>query len=268
MNNIDFLSKKNKNFFLLAGPCVVEGEKITFEIAETIVKITDKLKIPFVFKASYKKANRTKLSSFKGIGDKEALTILKNIKKEFSIPIITDIHSEAEAYLAAEYDVDILQIPAFLSRQTELLIAAGKTGKYVNIKKGQFMAPHTMNFAAEKVASTGNDKILLTERGTFFGYNDLVVDFRSVPIMQKTGYPVIVDITHSLQQPNTTEGITGGNPELIETMGRAAVAVGANGIFLETHPQPEKALSDGANMLRLELLEDLLKKLIAIRNVV
>ena len=268
MNNIDFLSKKNKNFFLLAGPCVVEGEKITFEIAETIVKITDKLKIPFVFKASYKKANRTKLSSFKGIGDKEALTILKNIKKEFSIPIITDIHSEAEAYLAAEYDVDILQIPAFLSRQTELLIAAGKTGKYVNIKKGQFMAPHTMNFAAEKVASTGNDKILLTERGTFFGYNDLVVDFRSVPIMQKTGYPVIVDITHSLQQPNTTEGITGGNPELIETMGRAAVAVGANGIFLETYPQPEKALSDGANMLRLELLEDLLKKLIAIRNVV
>ncbi len=268
MNNIDFLSKKNKNFFLLAGPCVVEGEKITFEIAETIVKITDKLKIPFVFKASYKKANRTKLSSFKGIGDKEALTILKNIKKEFSIPIITDIHSEAEAYLAAEYDVDILQIPAFLSRQTELLIAAGKTGKYVNIKKGQFMAPHTMNFAAEKVASTGNDKILLTERGTFFGYNDLVVDFRSVPIMQKTGYPVIVDITHSLQQPNTTKGVTGGNPELIETMGRAAVAVGANGIFLETHPQPEKALSDGANMLRLELLEDLLKKLIAIRNVV
>ncbi len=259
IKNLKF--KDSGTFFLLAGPCVVEGEKITMEIAETILKITDKYSIPFVFKASYKKANRSKLDSFMGLGDEKALKILQKVKHTFDLPLITDIHTEEEAEMAASYDIDILQIPAFLSRQTELLLAAGKTGKYVNIKKGQFMSPQAMRFAAEKVASTGNKNILLTERGTFFGYQDLVVDFRSVPIMQQTGYPVAVDITHSLQQPNQTSGVTGGNPELIETMGKAAIATGADGIFLETHPDPSKALSDGANMLNLSLLEDLLRKL-------
>jgi 2-dehydro-3-deoxyphosphooctonate aldolase (KDO 8-P synthase) len=262
LDNIKNLKFKNSGtFFLLAGPCVVEGEKITMEIAETIKEITDKYTIPFVFKASYKKANRSKLDSFTGLGDEKALKILQKVKQTFDLPVITDIHSPEEANLAASYDIDILQIPAFLSRQTELLIAAGKTGKYINIKKGQFMSPQAMKFAAEKVSSTGNKNILLTERGTFFGYQDLVVDFRSVPIMQQTGYPVVVDITHSLQQPNQVSGVTGGNPELIETMGRAAIATGADGIFLETHPEPSKALSDGANMLKLSLLEDLLRKL-------
>ena len=269
LNKIPNLKFKEENtFFLLAGPCVVEGEKITLEIAETIKKITERHKIPFVFKASYKKANRSKLDSFTGLGDEKALGILQKVKKEFDLPVITDIHSPQEANLAAEFDIDILQIPAFLSRQTELLQAAGKTGKYVNIKKGQFMSPHSMKFAAEKVSNTGNNKILLTERGTFFGYQDLVVDFRSVPIMQQTGYPVVVDITHSLQRPNQTGGVTGGNPELIETMGRAAIAVGANGIFLETHPEPAKALSDGTNMLNISLLEDLLGRLKILKEAV
>jgi len=269
LNKIPNLKFKEENtFFLLAGPCVVEGEKITLEIAETIKKITERHKIPFVFKASYKKANRSKLDSFTGLGDEKALGILQKVKKEFDLPVITDIHSPEEANLAAEFDIDILQIPAFLSRQTELLQAAGKTGKYVNIKKGQFMSPHSMKFAAEKVSNTGNYKILLTERGTFLGYQDLVVDFRSVPIMQQTGYPVVVDITHSLQRPNQTGGVTGGNPELIETMGRAAIAVGANGIFLETHPEPAKALSDGANMLNISLLEDLLKRMKILKEAV
>ncbi len=269
LDNIKNLKFKDSGtFFLLAGPCVVEGEKITLEIAETIKKITEKYSIPFVFKVSYKKANRSKLDSFMGLGDEKALKILQKVKQTFDLPLITDIHTAEEAELAAAYDIDILQIPAFLSRQTELLLAAGKTGKYVNIKKGQFMSPQAMKFAAEKVVSTGNKNILLTERGTFFGYQDLVVDFRSVPIMQQTGYPVVVDITHSLQQPNQTSGVTGGNPELIETMGRAAIATGADGIFLETHPDPSKALSDGANMLKLSLLDDLLRKLKTLHDTV
>ena len=255
-------------FFLLAGPCVVENEEITLQTAETIYYICEKLSIPFVFKSSYKKANRSKLDSFSGIGDEKALQILQKVKKTFGIPIITDIHTPQEAELAATYGIDILQIPAFLSRQTELLIAAGNTGKYVNIKKGQFMSPAAMKFAAEKVAATGNNNIMLTERGTFFGYQDLVVDFRSVPVMKQTGYPVVVDITHSLQQPNQTSGVTGGNPELIETMGRAAIATGADGIFLETHPDPSKALSDGANMLKIDKLEHLLQNLVILKEAV
>jgi len=255
------------NFLLLAGPCVVESEKITLQIAEEIKKVSDKLKIPFVFKASYRKANRSKLDSFTGIGDQEALKILRKVKDTFNIPVVTDIHASDEALKAAEY-VDMLQIPAFLCRQTDLLIAAGETGKVVNIKKGQFLSGSSMRFAIDKVLSTGNNKIFLTERGSMFGYNDLVVDYRNIPEMQQTGFPVIVDITHSLQQPNQSSGVTGGNPEMIETIAKAAIAVGADGIFLETHPNPAEAKSDGANMLNLALLEPLLEKLVALRQTI
>jgi len=258
----------NKNFFLLAGPCVVENEANVFEIAEHLITITDKLKIPYIFKASFKKANRSRLDSFTGIGDEKALKILQKVKTELNIPIVTDIHSPEDAKKAADYGIDVLQIPAFLSRQTDLLIAAAKTGKFVNIKKGQFMSPYAMQFAAQKVIDSGNNNIMLTDRGTMFGYGDLVVDFRSVPIMQKTGFPVIIDITHSLQQPNQTSGVTGGQPEMIETIGKAAIAVGADGIFLETHPNPAKAKSDGANMLHLSRVEELLSRLVKIREVV
>ncbi len=256
---------KSNNFFLLAGPCVVETEKITMFTAETIFAITEKLKIPFIFKASYKKANRSKSDSFSGIGDKKALEILKKIRNTLHVPIVTDIHSEQEAEIAAEY-ADVLQIPAFLCRQTELLIAAGKTGKVINIKKGQFLAPESMHFAAKKVFETGNQKVMFTERGTTFGYQDLIVDFRGIPEMQKNGLPVILDVTHSLQQPNQSSGITGGKPNMIETIAKAGIAAGVDGIFIETHPDPSKAKSDGANMLKLDLLEDLLIKLVQIRK--
>lgn len=252
------------NFLLLAGPCVVESEKITIQIAEEIKRVTDKLKIPFVFKASYRKANRSKLDSFTGIGDKEALLILRKIKESFDIPIVTDVHSPDEALQAADY-VDVLQIPAFLCRQTDLLIAAGSTKRVVNIKKGQFLSGASMKFAIDKVQSTGNNQILLTERGNMFGYNDLVVDFRNIPEMQQSGFPVIIDVTHSLQQPNQSSGVTGGNPEMIETIAKAGIAVGADGIFLETHTNPSQAKSDGANMLNLALLEPLLEKLLALQ---
>jgi 2-dehydro-3-deoxyphosphooctonate aldolase (KDO 8-P synthase) len=257
----------NNSFLLIAGPCVVENEEITFNIAEKIKQITEKLNIPFVFKASYKKANRSRVDSFTGIGDDEALSIIGQVGKLLGIPTLTDIHSEREAEIAAKC-VDVLQIPAFLCRQTELLLAAGRTHKMINVKKGQFMSPESMKFAVEKIKSTGNDKIMITERGTFFGYNDLIVDFRAIPQMQKNNLPIILDITHSLQKPNNSSGITGGQPDLIETIAKAGIAVGVDGIFLETHPNPAKALSDGANMLNLELLENLLSKLIKLRNVV
>lgn len=253
------------NFFLLAGPCVVESKVLCEDIAGRIQEITNRLKIPFVFKASYRKANRSKGDSFTGIGDEKGLEILKGIRRNFSIPVVTDIHSAEEANEASEA-ADILQIPAFLCRQTDLLLAAGQTGKWVNIKKGQFLAPDSMRFAAEKVVSTGNHQVMLTERGTTFGYGDLVVDFRGIPKMQETGFPVILDVTHSLQQPNQGNGVTGGLPHLIETMAKAGIAVGCDGLFIETHPKPSEALSDGANMLQLNKLEALLEKLLVIRN--
>jgi 2-dehydro-3-deoxyphosphooctonate aldolase (KDO 8-P synthase) len=253
------------NFFLLAGPCVVESKDLCEDIAGRIQEITNRLKIPYVFKASYKKANRSKADSFTGIGDEKGLEILKGIRRNFTLPIVTDIHSVEEAIVASEA-ADILQIPAFLCRQTDLLLAAGQTGKWVNIKKGQFLAPDSMRFAAEKVVSTGNNQIMLTERGTTFGYGDLVVDYRGIPKMQETGFPVILDVTHSLQQPNQGSGVTGGLPHLIETMAKAGIAVGCDGLFIETHPKPSEALSDGANMLQLDKLEALLEKLLKIRN--
>jgi len=255
------------NFFLLAGPCIVEDEEITMAIAEKVLTITDRLQIPFVFKASYKKANRSRLDSFDGIGDENALKILEKIRDEIKVPVTTDIHSVDEASMAAEF-VDILQIPAFLCRQTELLVAAAKTGKVINIKKGQFLAPSAMQFAANKVIESGNEKVMLTERGTTFGYQDLVVDYRGIIEMKKTGLPVVLDITHSLQQPNQNSGVSGGKPELIETIARAGIAVGVDGIFLETHPEPSSAKSDGANMLNLAYLEDLLSKLVKIRQTI
>ena len=255
------------NFFLLAGPCVVEGEKVVFDIAEHLKKLTDKFKIPFIFKASYRKANRSKADSFMGIGDKEALQILAKVRNEFKLPIVTDIHTAEEADIAAEF-ADILQIPAFLCRQTDILVAAALTGKYVNIKKGQFLAPGSMKFSAQKVVESGNPKVMLTERGTMFGYQDLIVDYRGILEMQKTGYPVILDITHSLQQPNQLSGVSGGRPEMIETIARAGIAVGVDGIFMETHPDPAHALSDGANMLHLDLVESLLEKLVKIKSVI
>ena len=255
------------NFFLIAGPCIIENEKNPFEIAEAIIEITDRLKIPFIFKASYRKANRSKLQSFTGIGDKEGLEILKAIRDKYHVPVLTDIHTAEKAAFVAKH-ADILQIPAFLCRQTELLIAAAATGKVVNIKKGQFLSADAMKFAVEKVRQSGNDKIMLTERGSMFGYQDLVVDFRNIPWMQEIDVPVIVDITHSLQQPNQPEGVSGGMPEMIETIGKAAVAVGADGIFIETHPKPSEALSDGENMLPLSQLEELLEKLVRIRQAV
>lgn len=257
----------NKNFFMLAGPCVVENYEITFMVAEKVKAICEKLEIPFIFKASFKKANRSSINSFSGIGDENALNILSDVRKTLNIPVITDVHSLEDILLASKY-VDMLQIPAFLCRQTELLIAAGKTGLPVNIKKGQFTSPESMKFAADKVKSTGNSNIFLTERGTTFGYQDLVVDFRSIPIMQQTGYPVVLDCTHSLQQPNQSSGITGGLPDLIETIAKAGIAVGTNGLFIETHPEPSKALSDGANMLNINLLEKLLVQLVKIKKAI
>lgn len=257
----------NKNtFFLIAGPCVIEEEKLAFNIASHLKDICFRLKIPFVFKASYKKANRTKLDSFTGIGDNKALTILKNIKHKLNIPITTDVHSINEINIISNY-VDIIQIPAFLCRQTDLLITAAKTGKIVNIKKGQFISGENMKFAVEKIKKHGNEQILLTERGTMFGYKDLIVDIRNIPIMQNYA-PVILDITHSLQQPNQDNGITAGTPKLIETIAKSGLAAGVNGIFLETHPEPLKAKSDGKNMLQIDLLEDLLRKLLKIKKAI
>ncbi len=253
------------NFFLIAGPCVVESEELVFEVAEKVVSITSRLQIPYIFKASYRKANRSRLDSFTGIGDQKALEIIKKAGKHFLVPTLTDIHSEIDAVKAALY-ADVLQIPAFLCRQTDLLIAAAKTEKVINVKKGQFSSPGSMKFAIDKIKSAGNDKVILTERGTTFGYQDLVVDFRSIPEMQKFKVPVVVDVTHSLQQPNQASGVTGGRPDLIETLACAAVAAGADGIFLETHPNPAIAKSDGANMLKLDKLEALLEKLVRIRS--
>lgn len=253
------------NFFLLAGPCVIEGEEMAMRIAERIAGITRRLNIPYVFKGSYRKANRSRSDSFMGIGDEKALKILKKVRDTFGVPTVTDIHAADEAPMAAEY-VDILQIPAFLCRQTDLLVAAARTGKTVNIKKGQFLSPFAMRFAAEKVVEAGNNNVLLTERGTTFGYQDLVIDYRGIPEMQTFGFPVVLDVTHSLQQPNQTSGVTGGMPSLIETVAKAGIAVGADGLFIETHPNPAAAKSDGANMLRLDLLEELLTKLVRIRQ--
>ncbi|MDD4191525.1 MAG: 3-deoxy-8-phosphooctulonate synthase [Mangrovibacterium sp.] len=258
---------EGQNFILLAGPCVIEGEEMAFEIAREISGICDRLKIPFVFKGSYRKANRSRLDSFSGIGDETALKILQKAGEKFDIPTVTDIHSPAEAELAARY-ADVLQIPAFLCRQTDILLAAAATGKVVNIKKGQFLSPDSMKFAVNKIREAGNNKVMITERGTTFGYQDLVVDYRGIPEMKKNRCPVILDITHSLQQPNQGSGVTGGKPELIETIARAGIAVGADGIFIETHPNPAVAKSDGANMLRLDLLENLLVKLVKLKRTI
>ena len=257
----------SRQFFLIAGPCAIEGEEMAFEIAEAIVAITNKLQIPYIFKGSYRKANRSRLDSFTGIGDEKALKILKAVGEKFQVPVTTDIHSDAEAALAAEY-VDILQIPAFLCRQTSLLVAAAKTGKVVNIKKGQFLSAEAMQFAVNKVVESGNDQIMLIERGTTFGYQDLVVDFRGIPVMKSFGAPVVLDCTHSLQQPNQSSGVTGGRPALIETIAKAGIAVGADGLFIETHPNPAMAKSDGANMLPLDRLESMLERLTRLRNAV
>lgn len=254
-------------FFLMAGPCVVEDETMMKTVAETACRITERLKIPYIFKASYRKANRSRLDSFSGIGDEKALKLLGRIRSEFGVPVVTDIHNPEEAAMAAEY-VDVLQIPAFLCRQTDLLVAAARTGKVVNIKKGQFLAPEAMTFAAGKIRDAGNPNIMLTDRGTSFGYHDLIVDPRAIPVMKQTGYPVVMDITHSLQQPNQSSGVTGGLPGMIETIARSAIAVGADGLFIETHPNPSVAKSDGANMLALDRLEGLLEKMCRLRAVV
>lgn len=255
------------NFFLIAGPCVVESEDLVFEVAEKVAAICKKLQIPYLFKSSYRKANRTSASSFTGLGDEEALKILNKVGKHFSLPVVSDIHAHEEAAMAAKY-IDVLQIPAFLCRQTDLLVAAAETGKIVNVKKGQFVNGGSMKFAIEKIEKAGNKKVMLTERGNTFGYNDLVVDYRNLPIMKNHGVPVIMDCTHSLQQPNQSSGVTGGNPEMIGTIAKAAIAVGADGLFIETHPNPAVAKSDGANMLRLHLLEDLLMQLVRIRKAI
>ena len=265
MLKLENIFSNRNTFFLIAGPCIIENLNESLTIAKHINEITKKLKIPFIFKGSFKKANRTRLDSFTGIGDDNALEILKNVKETLKIPITTDIHS-VEDIQKVKNIVDIIQIPAFLSRQTELLIEAAKTGKYINIKKGQFMSPQSMKFAIGKVTESGNDNVLLTERGNMFGYNDLVVDFRSIPIMKSHGKPVILDVTHSLQKPNSNSGITGGNPNLIETIAKAGIATGADGIFLETHPDPKSSKSDGNNMIELEKVENLLKKLVLIKK--
>ena len=266
--NFNFLKNlRPDRFFLMAGPCVIEDETSPLFIAETLKNVCQKLEIPLVFKGSYRKANRSKLDSFTGIGDEKALKVLQKIGKEFELPVVTDIHAAEEASMAAEY-VDILQIPAFLCRQTDLLVAAAKTGKTVNIKKGQFLSGEAMGFAVEKVRQSGNDKVMLTERGSMFGYQDLVVDYRNIATMQKFEVPVILDVTHSLQQPNQSSGVTGGQPELIGLIAKAGIAAGADGIFMEVHPEPKKAKSDGANMLRLDLAENLLKQLVRIKEAV
>ena len=254
-------------FLLIAGPCVVEGRDMVMHIAEHIRNLSEKYSLPFLFKASYKKANRSRIDSFTGIGDDKALKILKEVGEQFALPVVTDVHSPEEAEKVAEF-VDMLQVPAFLCRQTDLLVACAKTGCAVSIKKGQFLSPDSMKFAIDKVVGSGNNRVLITERGTTFGYQDLVVDFRGIPEMKKFGYPVILDVTHSLQQPNQASGVTGGRPQLIENMAKAGIAVGADGIFMETHPDPSKAKSDGANMLQLDLLDDLLGKLSQLRDVI
>ena len=267
MSYVELKSLNSVKFFLIAGPCVVENEEMPMEIALRIKQITDRLEIPFIFKASYQKANRSRSDSFTGIGHEKALQLISQVGKELNISVLTDVHTEEQAAMAANF-VDVLQIPAFLCRQTDLLVAAGRTGKIVNIKKGQFASAESMKFAVQKILQTGNSQIMLTERGTTFGYNDLIVDFRNIPEMQAIGVPVIVDVTHSLQVPNQGSGITGGRPDLIETIAKAAIAVGADGIFLETHPDPGNAKSDGANMLHLDLLENLLQKLVKIRKAI
>ncbi len=265
---LDYLRNNTSNsFFLLAGPCAIEDEKMALDIAEKITEITSRLGIPYVFKGSYKKANRSKIDSFTGIGDEKALKILRKVRETFNVPVVTDIHETTDAIRAAEY-VDILQIPAFLCRQTDLLVAAAQTGKVVNVKKGQFLSPGAMKFAVQKIMDAGNPNAMITERGTTFGYTDLIVDYRGIPEMQSFGFPVVMDITHSLQQPNQTSGVTGGLPQLIETVAKAAVAVGVDGLFIETHPNPLEAKSDGANMLQLDLLEPLLAKLLKIRQAI
>jgi 2-dehydro-3-deoxyphosphooctonate aldolase (KDO 8-P synthase) len=257
----------DNNFFLIAGPCVVESEELIFEVAEKVSTVCKSLRIPYVFKSSYRKANRTSASSFTGIGDEDALQMIAKVGKHFSLPTVSDIHAHEEAAMAAKY-VDMLQIPAFLCRQTDLLIAAAETGKVINVKKGQFVNGESMKFAAEKIRNAGNQQVLLTERGNTFGYNDLVVDFRNIPVMQKHNVPVVMDCTHSLQQPNQSSGVTGGNPQMIGTIAKAAIATGADGLFIETHPNPAVAKSDGANMLQLDLLEPLLARLVEIRRVI
>ncbi|MES2618510.1 MAG: 3-deoxy-8-phosphooctulonate synthase [Bacteroidota bacterium] len=257
----------SNNFFILAGPCAIEGEDIAFEIAETIHSLSVKYEIPWVFKGSYRKANRSRVDSFTGIGDEKALQILQKVGKHFNVPTVTDIHESHEAEMAAAY-VDVLQIPAFLFRQTDLLVAAAKTGKTVNIKKGQFAGASAMQHAAQKVLDSGNNNVILTDRGNMFGYGDMIVDFRNITWMKQMGFPVVMDITHSLQQPNQGSGVTGGLPEMIETIAKAAIATGADGLFLETHPRPKEAKSDGANMLQIDLLEPLLEKLLRIRKAI
>jgi 2-dehydro-3-deoxyphosphooctonate aldolase (KDO 8-P synthase) len=255
------------NFFLVSGPCVVEDEAMLMEVADKVSSVCRRLEIPYVFKASYRKANRTSASSFTGIGDEEALKLLQKVGKHYNLPLTSDIHTAEEAAIAAEY-VDVLQIPAFLCRQTDILLAAAATGKIVNVKKGQFVSGEAMKFAVDKIRKAGNEKILLTERGTTFGYQDLVVDYRNIPHMQAHGVPVVMDVTHSLQTPNLTSGVTGGNPQMIGTIAKAAIAAGADGIFIETHPNPAVAKSDGANMLKLEGMEQLLESLVRLRKAV
>ena len=269
LNNIANLKFTDKNnFFLIAGPCVVESEENVMEIAKRVIDITNRLEIPYIFKASFKKANRSRLDSYTGIGDEKGLEIIAKVKQQFNVPVLTDVHDEQDCELAASYGIDVLQIPAFLCRQTDLLVAAANTGKVVNIKKGQFLSPGAMKFAVDKVRQSGNQNIMLTERGSTFGYYDLIVDYRGIPEMQQNGVPVILDVTHSLQQPNTESGVTGGKPQLIETIAKAGIATGVDGIFIETHPNPALAKSDGANMLKLDLLEELLTKLVKIRKAI
>lgn len=268
INNIPQIKHTGSgNFFLMAGPCAIESEEMALRIADRIVNITDRLAIPLIFKGSYRKANRSRLDSFTGIGDEKALKILSRVSREFAVPTVTDIHESHEAAMAAEY-VDVLQIPAFLCRQTDLLIAAAKTGKTINVKKGQFLSAAAMRFAVDKVQDSGNPNVILTDRGNTFGYQDMIVDFRGIPEMRSFGVPVVMDCTHSLQQPNQASGVTGGKPALIETIAKAAIAVGSDGLFIETHPDPANAKSDGANMLHLDNLEDLLIKLIRIRQAI
>ena len=268
LNNIPRIQHtKSENFFLIAGPCIIEEEYIAFDIASKILKITNKLNIPFIFKASYQKANRSRLDSFRGIGNKKSLEIIKKIGDNLKIPTLTDIHTPETVAIVSEY-TDILQIPAFLCRQTDLLIAAAKTNKIINIKKGQFLSPESMKYVVEKIQKQGNNNIIITERGSMFGYQDLVVDFRNIPIMKKLNFPVFLDITHSLQKPNQHDGVTGGNPNMIETIAKAGIATSIDGVFLETHPNPKKAKSDASNMLELSKLENLLEKLVKIRKAI